>query len=62
MKSRTCDGCIWEDDCDYGPPCGHYTPTDYEERFEERDEKMRKTAFMDEWRESVEDEWSFYLG
>lgn len=53
MSSKRCE-CIWRDICEFECPCNHYTPEDYEERLDERDEQRRRYRFMSDWEEYIE--------
>ena len=52
--SKKCGDCLWADGCSFERPCEHYTPLDYEEKLEERDETRLKRRYTEEWREYAE--------
>ena len=51
---RKCENCLWADNCNYGRPCQYYTPLDFKEIFEERDEARLELRYREDWTEYAE--------
>lgn len=54
--SDSCQKCLFAEQCPFDRPCSYYTPTDYEDRIADREERRRARRFYDEWEEYTE-EW-----
>ena len=52
--SKDCENCLWADSCGFERPCVHYTPLDYQERLEDREEARIKRRYAEEWIEYAE--------
>ena len=50
---RSCDNCIYADQCQFKRPCGYYAPLNYKDRIDKMMEMVRMTRFYDEWGEYV---------